>query len=163
MNIIYKTGDLLSASERVIVHGCNAQGVMGKGVAKCIKDRYPLAYAEYRSVYETFGLTLGQTIWVVCDPHIVVNAITQEDYRRVATDPGVHVDYDAVRAVFHEINAVARMSKITNGVRKAHGNVIIESVAIPLIGAGLAGGSWKKISQIIENECTDTQPVVYLK
>ena len=34
MNIIYKQGDLLECSEQVIVHGCNAQGVMGSGVAK---------------------------------------------------------------------------------------------------------------------------------
>lgn len=33
MKIIYKQGDLLSCPERVILHGCNAQGVMGSGIA----------------------------------------------------------------------------------------------------------------------------------
>jgi hypothetical protein len=33
---------------------------------------------------------------------------------------------------------------------------------MPLIGAGLAQGKWSIISQIIEEEMTDVQPVVYL-
>ena len=32
--IHYVTGDLLGATQKVIVHGVNAQGVMGSGVAK---------------------------------------------------------------------------------------------------------------------------------
>lgn len=32
--IQYKTGNLLDTPDSYIVHGCNAQGVMGSGVAK---------------------------------------------------------------------------------------------------------------------------------
>ncbi len=35
--ITYKQGDLMKASETYIAHGCNAQGVMGSGVAKAIR------------------------------------------------------------------------------------------------------------------------------
>ena len=35
------------------------------------------------------------------------------------------------------------------------------SVAFPLIGSGLGGGSWKKISGIIQDVFTDIVPVVY--
>lgn len=161
MPIIYQTGDLLAAPERVIVHGCNARGVMGKGVAKLIRDRYPAAYEAYRATYEQHGLRLGQTIWVPCDPHTVVNAITQDDYRRVAGEDTSHADYAAIRAAFHAINATARMTQKVAGAAEAHGGVI-ERIALPLIGAGLAGGSWPSIAAIIEDECEDVQPVVYL-
>ena len=39
MKIIYKQGDLLEAEEVVIVHGCNAQGVVGSGVALAIRNK----------------------------------------------------------------------------------------------------------------------------
>lgn len=41
-----KYGDLLS-SKGIIVHGVNSQGVMGSGVAKQIKDKWPEAYGSY--------------------------------------------------------------------------------------------------------------------
>ena len=33
---------------------------------------------------------------------------------------------------------------------------------MPQIGCGLAGGDWNIISKIIESECTNVFPVVYL-
>ena len=36
--IQYKKGDLLSVTKGIIAHGCNAQGVMGSGVALQIKN-----------------------------------------------------------------------------------------------------------------------------
>ncbi len=32
--ITYVQGDALETNDPIIVHGCNAQGVMGKGIAK---------------------------------------------------------------------------------------------------------------------------------
>jgi O-acetyl-ADP-ribose deacetylase (regulator of RNase III) len=142
--IIYETGDLLDADERYIVHGCNAQGVMGSGVAKLIRARYPKAYVDYRQVYETAGLRLGQIIWSDCERHVVLNAITQDKY---GTDPNViYCDYEAIRA------AMRTIERSVDGAR----------VAMPLIGAGRAHGSGKIISAIIEDEATTFQPVVYL-
>jgi O-acetyl-ADP-ribose deacetylase (regulator of RNase III) len=146
MKIIYKHGDLLAAEEHFIVQGCNAQGVMGSGVAKLIRDKDENVFLEYRKVYEQQGqkLNLGQTIWVESKSHVFVNAITQEFYGR---DPNVvYVSYDGMRKAMSEINLVAGFA----------------SVAMPLIGAGLANGRWSIISQIIEEELTNVQPVVYL-
>ncbi|WP_343683631.1 hypothetical protein [Asticcacaulis sp.] len=50
--IIYEQGDLLKAPERVICHGCNAQGKMGAGIATAIKKIYPEAFSLYRATYE---------------------------------------------------------------------------------------------------------------
>ena len=41
-------GDLLKAKEKFIVHQCNAQGVMGSGVAKQIATLYPEAEKQYK-------------------------------------------------------------------------------------------------------------------
>ena len=60
MNIIYKKGDLLTTDADIIVHGCNCQGVMGSGVAKQIKEKFPNAYTIYKQREEEIGLRLGE-------------------------------------------------------------------------------------------------------
>lgn len=166
MYIQYERGDLLSAPERVICHGCNAQGKMNKGVAKLIREQEPAAYEFYMNAYEeaiTRGeksLPLGSATWVKGVKHVIINAVIQENYRKNYEPDGIqYVDYDAVRKVIQQINATAKASQ-GDGALNYFGR--IETVAFPLIGAGLAGGSWKIISEIIEEESTDFQPVVYL-
>lgn len=130
-------GSLLDVKEGLLVHGCNAQGVMGSGVAKAIRDTYPIAYQLYRKQYEEKGLRVGQVIWakISDEPRLAIaNAITQEFFGR---DPGVrYVDYDGVQAAFQRVGKVARDTGL--------------SVHYPRIGAGLGNGDWSVISGIID-------------
>lgn len=154
MKIKYVTGDMLEGSEHLIAHGCNAQGVMGSGVAKAIRDRYPLAFTQYRAVYEKTGITVGDVITVMCPGRVVFDVITQEFYGR---NPNrVYVSYDGLRRAFSTINDCPLVRLRTEAMGEP------EPIAMPLIGAGLANGKWSIISQIIEEEATRFQPVVYL-
>lgn len=154
MKIKYVTGDMLEGPEHMIAHGCNAQGVMGSGVAKAIRDRYALAFTQYRTVYEKTGLSVGDVITVMCPGRVVFDAITQEFYGR---NPNrVYVSYDGLRQAFFAIND----SEIVRRRSDVMGEP--EPIAMPLIGAGLANGKWSIISQIIEDESINFQPVVYL-
>ena len=153
MQIEYVKGDLFSTSIKTIVHGCNAQGVMGSGVAKIIREKYPRAYDRYRNEYELHQhLKLGSIIAVPCRDYeapdtvrVIVNAITQEFYGR---DGKRYVSYDAVAEAMQHINRFFDVYGITE-------------VAMPMIGAGLGGGDWKVISAIIESELKNVKPVVY--
>ena len=138
----YKKGNLLDVTEGIIVHGANAQGVMGSGVAKAIREKYPECFATYRDEYEKFTLVLGDIVWwCKVDPAgdygndlYIANAITQEFYgtnRR-------HVNYWAIANTFKEV------------FRQA--NVVKATVHFPKIGAGLGGGRWDIIEAII-NDC----------
>ena len=152
MKIIYRKGDLLQCEEKVLVHGCNAAGRMGAGVAKAIRIKYPEAYREYVQVHQTNGLGLGQIICVDCGDKLVINAITQERYGRA---PIRYVSYSAVRKCMVRVN---HFFDAPCYVTYAHWG---RKVAMPRIGAGLAGGDWGTIAQIIEEESTNFQPVVY--
>jgi O-acetyl-ADP-ribose deacetylase (regulator of RNase III) len=147
VRIVYKTGDLLDASERLILQGCNAQGRMKSGVAKAIRAKYPLVYRVYKGHYANHGLSLGELIWVDCGRHIVINAITQEHYGR---DGARYVDYDAIRTVMTQLDVHPYFDSSSD-----------KSIAMPLIGARLGGGEWSVIAQIIESSFTRVQPVVY--
>ena len=146
MKIIYKTGNLINASEKLILHGANAQGVMGSGVALAIRNKYPKAYEDYRNHFLRYGLKLGDVIFSNNGSITFANGITQEYYGR---DGKQYVDYEAINIVMKKVNEYCNLNNITE-------------IAMPLIGAGYGGGDWGIISEIIEKECTDTQPIVYV-
>lgn len=156
MKIIYKTGDALKGPERFTCHGCNSRGVMGSGIAAQVRKDYPPAYRVYREAFVTLadpsqGLRLGSTTHVLCtDGRTIINAVTQADFGR---DPNrVYVSYEAFPPVLRSISNIVA----------AAGYGPEEPVAFPLIGAGLANGSWTRIAELIETHSQGFQPVVYL-
>lgn len=125
-------GNLLDA-KGIIVHGCNAQGVMGSGVAKQIKANFPEAFRVYTDAPKVLG-----TISFADIRHdlVIVNAITQEFYGK---DGRRYVSYPAVRQCFRKVNTLAL-------------KFCLNVVNFPMIGCGLGGGSWGTVSKIIESE-----------
>lgn len=144
--INYIVGDLLEAKEKVIVHGCNNYGVMGSGVAKQIRAKWPNVFDEYHLKYQVFGLELGSIIPVeTTDGKIVVNAITQDGFGK---DGARYVVYEAVEKCFMTINEKALDWNASE-------------IAMPRIGAGLGGGDWTIIEDIITRTAKNYVPIVY--
>lgn len=141
MKIETKTGNLLAVKSGHIVHGCNALGVMGSGVALAVKNTYPGAFESYRMQFETTGLTLGFAYpYIVNDDLLIWNAITQYSF-----GVGVRqVSYDAVETCFSQIN-----QNLHDRLEFDAGTTPPE-VHIPLLGAGRGGGNWEIIREIIE-------------
>jgi O-acetyl-ADP-ribose deacetylase (regulator of RNase III) len=147
MKIEYRQGDLFKTDIRHIVHGCNSRGVMGKGVAKLVKELYPLAYEEYHKLWlRNTALIVGSVQFVDCGSKTIINAITQRDFAKAYNDPTRYVSYDAVSQCMAAINLA----------------IPGQQLAMPKIGAQLGGGKWEIISNIIECELTDVSPVVYV-
>jgi O-acetyl-ADP-ribose deacetylase (regulator of RNase III) len=134
------TGDLiemaLNGDFDVIVHGCNCQHQMGKGIAWTIKRQFPEAYAADRETSKGDPAKLGTVSCTLVTrgaiSFTVVNAYTQFDWK----GPGVKADYDAIRSAMKQIKGLFSGSRI----------------GYPKIGAGLAGGDWSRISEIIDVE-----------
>jgi O-acetyl-ADP-ribose deacetylase (regulator of RNase III) len=142
MKIQYEKGDIFESPHRAILHGCNAQGVMGAGFAARLKQEHPYAYKEYRDAYEGGKLHLGTILLVKAGKRLIIHGITQQYYGR---ENRRYVSYDAIA---HVMSAVEET---------LYGQV----VAMPKIGAGLAGGDWNVIASIIESELKTVQPIVY--
>ena len=145
MKIDYIKGDLFSTPIKTIAHGCNAQGVMGAGVARIIRERYPEAYQEYKEIHEREGLVLGTLVAAGSKGKVIINAITQNLYGKTGDR---FASYDAIDSCFHLINLSMALEEQTH-------------VAMPMIGAGLGGGKWEVIAEIIEHRCRYVRPVVY--
>jgi len=123
----------------VIVHGCNCYKNMGKGIAKTIKQVFPEAIiADRNSSLDTFERLGNYSLGRHRGPNgeiFIVNAYTQFNYNRYGNKKQ-QVDYEAVEKVFKKIK------KRFHGFR----------IGYPKLGAGLGGGDWKIISEIIDRE-----------
>ena len=131
----------------VIVHGCNCQCQMGKGIALSIKQRFPEAYTADCATSKGDPAKLG-TVSIAeikreSRTFHVVNGYTQFHWRGT----GVKADYEAIRKVMRAVKAKFAGKRI----------------GYPKIGAGLAGGDWETIVSIIDDElaCEDHTFVEY--
>ena len=132
-------GDLLKFAERgyfdAIIHGANCFCVMGAGIARQIRDRYPAAYRADCQTSKGDQLKLGTFSWAYIPNYnfIVINAYTQYGTNNRTNFQDLF-DYDAFEQV---------LSKITNEFKGYR-------FGLPLIGAGLARGDSDRIISIIE-------------
>lgn len=120
----------------LIIHGCNCFCTMGAGIAKTIKQKIPEAYKADLKTEKGDESKLGTISFAESETYngklIVVNGYTQYNWRGT----GKKADYDAIRKVFKTVK------EKFSGLR----------IGYPAIGAGLAGGNWNIISDIIDQE-----------
>jgi len=154
--IVYKSGDLLAADEMVIGHGCNAQGVMGAGIAAAIKQTYPGAYHAYRDQHQVKGLKVGDVIVWASPSRVVLNMVTQEFFGRDKNR--VYVDYPGIGRAMEFVEKMAQQH-LSDKRGAFHAS---PHLALPKIGAGLANGDWDQIAGIIEDEIRSIDVTVYV-
>jgi O-acetyl-ADP-ribose deacetylase (regulator of RNase III) len=131
----------------VIAHGCNCMCTMGAGLAPHMAsafgcDLFKLENTQYRGDINKLGQIDGVLVSRADMKRgvFVLNAYTQYKYGRNHADgDAVPVDYDAITLC---------MRKINHNFKGMH-------IGLPMIGAGLAGGDWEKIKQIIKRELKD--------
>jgi O-acetyl-ADP-ribose deacetylase (regulator of RNase III) len=149
-------GDILGVEFGVIVHGCNAQGVMKSGLALQVKEQYPAVYKAYRDAIPKIPrsetgqanvggnlqkgtLKLGSISQAEVSPNKwIVNAITQFNY---GYDGKRYVSYDAVDVAFRQVvRFMAQIHQVRGHMPVLH---------IPRIGAARGGGDLRTILEII--------------
>jgi O-acetyl-ADP-ribose deacetylase (regulator of RNase III) len=147
-----RLGDLLqNVTKGFIIHGCNAQGVMGSGFAKQLKETYPEAYAAYRKQAMSAGLSLGDVVTVpISDDLVIFNAITQDAYYG-------HPNATKGQTRFTDYEAMARVMENANYVARTQYSSIEQVLHFPLIGAYRGGGDWEIIKTIIERSAPDLE------
>lgn len=143
--IHYVKGDLFDTPNDIIAHGVNCRGAFGSGVAKLVATKYPKARFYYLDKHEDDGWHLGDIQTVMqWDGKCVVNCATQDDY---GFAEGLYANYDAIRLSLSRLKDFAKQRNY--------------SIAIPKIGAGLAGGDWNIIENIIKEVFSDYDITIY--
>lgn len=131
-------GNLLDLAEAgefdVVVQGCNCFNTMGGGIAREIRDRYPVAHAAdaatTRGDYNKLGTWSVGLNDLTDRRFLIINAYTQYEMSR-GTDVFEYVAFNLI------------LQKLLH----AYGD---KQIGFPYIGCGLAGGDSDYIIQQIE-------------
>lgn len=120
-----------------IGHGVNLKGVMGAGIAKTVREKYPEVYEGYLLDLEgdpAFGIEpmrLGDSFPHIVDSGLVVfNMATQDE-------PGPNANYHAIFCALSELIQLAEL-------------LGVEHIGLPQIGAGIGGLEWRLVEPLIE-------------
>lgn len=143
--IKYVKGDLLKANQQLIVHQCNARGIMGSGVARQVKEQYPSVYGKYFDMCDSRPRSklMGEAqIVQIDDKRSIVNLIGQYHFLPRTQR---HTDYNALEKGFKQLKI--DRPKV--------------DLAMPKIGCGLGGGDWNIVSQLIVDIFDDRTVYVY--
>lgn len=152
-------GDIFESGADIIANQTNCQGVMGSGVAKQVRERYPLVYNVYRKFCERCRedgkSPLGKCLLVpdkMDEPdHLVANLFGQENF---GYDGKCYTDYDKLREAIRMLNDYADLLSAATGKTT--------TVAIPyLMGCHRGGGDWEIVSKMIEEELTACDVTLY--
>jgi O-acetyl-ADP-ribose deacetylase (regulator of RNase III) len=169
MNYNEVNGDLIHLAKKgtfdVIAHGSNCMSAMGAGIAVPLKnefgcDKFPMEL-QGPSIEKLGCIDYKDIIVVPVMRELTINGITREspDYGGITVTVvnaytqyyygrmnGMPLDYEALTLCMRKINSVFKGKHI----------------GLPKIGAGLAGGDWNRIKQIIQTELKDCKVTVVL-
>ena len=148
MSIYYRNEDLLNSDCEYICHQVNCRGVMGSGVAKQIKEKWPEVYEAY-SIWHSYHVNregekglLGEIQIVPIGENAIINMFSQENFGR---DGERYTSYDAFWRC---------LEKIKYSIPK------YSSIAFPYkIGCGLGGANWEIIETMIRLALKDDYDV----
>lgn len=137
MSIRILVGDLLEATEDIIVHQVNCRKKMGSGIALQIKIKFPEAYMQYRDAFTQLEPEelLGKIQIIKINDKYICNLFGQLDY---GYDGMKYTSYDALDNGFNKVFQYANENNL--------------SVAIPYkIGSDRGGASWNVVYTMLQN------------
>ena len=138
--------DILQSNADIICHQVNCQGVMGAGLAKQIKNKYPIVFKHYKNLVDDFdgkrSLMMGfiLPVYASIPKPIIINCFAQYSF---GTDRR-QTDYAALKNCLISIIEYAKSFEKTPMIAFPYG-----------MGCGLAGGDWKVVEPMINETFAD--------
>lgn len=158
-NLTMITGDLLEGDFDAIVHQANCQIRMRSGVAKAITDMYP----EVRTADEEFPTEKGYARLGHCSLAFVEHKKTGKEL--VVGNLYGQLYYGGVPGVVYTQykHLADALKQFVGSLRSVRPNKTGLKIGIPFrMGAGLAGGKWADIYDIIEKVANDNPDIEFI-
>ena len=128
-------GDIFDSGAKALVNPVNCVGVMGAGLAKQFKQRYPGVAYQYEIDCRAGQVRTGQVnVYPTYGPRYIINFPTKRHWQNPS-----------------KIEYIESGLKSLDGALAERG---ISSVAIPALGAGLGGLDWTEVEKLIRSELT---------
>lgn len=130
--INYLTGDIFESECQALVNPVNCMGVMGAGLAKEFKKKFPFNFHQYRLACQDGEIVLGFmfTTHEAGSDKWIINFPTKKHWN----------DRSNIREIKWGLT----------DLRNTLGRMSLGSVALPAVGCGLGGLKWKEVKKEIE-------------
>lgn len=122
MQIEYKKGDILESDSQALVNAVNCVGIMGAGLAKQFKTKYPNMYKHYKDSCNKGYLSIGKLCCFKEKNKIIINFPTKIHWKNSSQLSFIDKGLDALILAIYKYD--------------------IKSISIPMLGCGL--GQLKK-------------------
>lgn len=129
-------GDIFQSKATTLVNTVNCVGIMGKGIAKGFKDKYPQMYKDYLNQCKAGQVKLGQPFLYkdIFDTSII-NFPTKDHWRSTSRLTDVFIGLDLFVQKYKEWG--------------------ITSIAFPPLGCGNGGLEWSDVGKIMYQKLKD--------
>jgi O-acetyl-ADP-ribose deacetylase (regulator of RNase III) len=140
--LTYLYASLFDSPAQTLVNTVNTVGVMGKGVARTFRERYPAMFAEYRKLCDRSALVIGSLHLWKGDDRWVLNFPTKTTWR-----------------------LPSRLEYIEKGLEtfvNNYENMGIVSASFPPLGCGNGNLNWADVKPLIEQYLSKINIPVYV-
>lgn len=143
--VTVKQGNLLEAKEDIICQQVNIQGIMGRGVARQLADKYKgleESYSQYCKKHNNRHIDLSADIYYYnAEDKIIANMFSQKE--------NFDTDYLNMEIALTYLKSKAKNMK--------------KSIAMPYRNTvvGIANGEWNEVYKIIEKVFSDYDVTLY--
>jgi O-acetyl-ADP-ribose deacetylase (regulator of RNase III) len=141
--LTFLKGDLLVSDAEAVINTVNCVGVMGRGLALQFKIAYPENFKAYAAACKRNEVEPGRMFVFetgqAARPRFIINFPTKRHWRGKSRLDDIEAGLKALVAE----------------IRTRH----IRSVAIPPLGSGLGGLSWKSVRPLIERAAAELPDV----
>ena len=140
--LVYLESDLFASPAQTLVNTVNTEGVMGKGIAKTFKQKYPEMFAEYKRLCDHKELRIGTLMLWRGAEHWVLNFPTKTTWRLPSQLRYVEEGLQKFAATYEELG--------------------ITSISFPPLGCGNGNLDWRDVKPLMERYLRDLAIPVYV-
>ncbi|WP_375451534.1 macro domain-containing protein [uncultured Devosia sp.] len=140
--ITYLETSVFDSPAQTLVNTVNTVGVMGKGIAKEFKSRYPTMFHEYKRLCDSHELSVGKLHLWRNDKRWVLNFPTKTNWKQPS-----------------------KLEYISAGLEKfvsSYSRLGITSVSFPPLGCGNGNLKWLEVRPVMENYLKRVNIPVYI-
>jgi O-acetyl-ADP-ribose deacetylase (regulator of RNase III) len=138
----YLDSDLFASPAQTLVNPVNTEGVMGAGLAKAFRSRYPMMFREYQQLCRTGRLSVGTLMLWRGPDRWVLNFPTKTSWRQPST--------------------IAFLAAGLTRFRREYAMLGIRSVAFPALGCGCGSLGWEEVRTLLEEYLGDLSIPVFV-
>ena len=140
--LAYLYSSLSDSPAQTLVNTVNTVGIMGKGVAKTFRERYPAMYREYRSLCDAGKLSIGSLHLWKGDDRWVLNFPTKTTWRLPSKLEYIERGLDTFVRNYERMGIV--------------------SASFPPLGCGNGNLDWLQVRPILENYLSNISIPIYI-